>query len=118
MTPCAAFEDRLLEYDELSAADRRDVDAHVAGCGACHEYLELLREVDAALTAEVRGIRIDPRRYDAVKKQAMSAAPLTRVTRLPEWMDFVAAGAVCAFASAVAWQTGLLAYVLMALFSY
>jgi len=29
----------------------------------------------------------------------------------------VAAGAVCAFGSAVAWQTGLLAYVVMALFT-
>ena len=116
MSPCPAFEDRLLDYEALSAAERHDVDAHTNGCASCRQYLVLLREVDAALTAEVRGIHIPPQRYDTILHQVMAAPPVARVSRLPEWMDFVAAGAVCAFGGAVAWQTGLITYVVMAFF--
>ena len=115
MTPCPTFEERLLEHGELPSAERTAVDEHVAACGACREYLALLREVDAALTAEMRSINIDPQRYDVVKRIAMSAPPVARASRLTEWMDFVAAAAVCTVGYVVAWQTGLFAYAAMAL---
>jgi anti-sigma factor RsiW len=111
MSPCTAFEDRLLEYGELSPTDRHDVDEHVIDCASCRQYLALLREVDAALTAEVRGIRIDPQQYDAVRQLVMTAPAVARPSRLPEWMDFVAAGAVCAFGYGLAWQTSVFAYI-------
>jgi hypothetical protein len=43
------------------------------------------------------------------------AEPIGRVSRLPEWLDFVAAAAVLAFAGGLAWQSGLFVVVLNAL---
>jgi anti-sigma factor RsiW len=49
--PCPAFEDLILEYceDGLAAAERGRVEAHVAECPACRAFLEVQRELDAAL---------------------------------------------------------------------
>jgi hypothetical protein len=116
MSPCPAFEDRLLDYDTLPAPERHRVDAHTDGCASCRQFLAVLREVDAAFTTEVRGLRLPPQRYGVMLHQVMTAPPIARVSRLPEWMDFVAAGAVCASGCAVAWQTGLLTYVVMSIF--
>jgi hypothetical protein len=41
----------------------------------------------------------------------MTAPAVARPSRLPEWMDFVAAGAVCAFGYGLAWQTSVFAYI-------
>lgn len=48
--------------------------------------------------------------------QVLQAPHVARVSRVPEWMDFVAASAVCAVGYAVAWQTGLIAYVVTSIF--
>lgn len=110
MKACAAFEDRLVDYRDLPSRDRREVDEHLKGCAACRQYLAVLQEIDSALAAQVRQIRIDPRRYAAVRRQTSVAMPMSKASRLPEWLDFVAASAVCAFSYALAWQTGLFAY--------
>jgi RNA polymerase sigma-70 factor (ECF subfamily) len=58
--PCAAFEDRLLDYADLSAAARETVDAHTSTCADCREYLETLASIDVELTrllAEARPSR-------------------------------------------------------------
>jgi protein-L-isoaspartate O-methyltransferase len=41
--------------------------------------------------------------------------PIGRMTRLPEWLDFLAASAVLAFAGGLGWQSGLFALVVNAL---
>ena len=110
MKPCAAFEDRLVDYAELGADERSHVDAHVRDCSACREYLTLLREIDATLGAEVRGVHLDPQRVADVR-HSPAAEPIVRVSRVSEWLDFVAAGAVLAFAGGLAWQAGLFALV-------
>jgi Putative zinc-finger len=48
-----AVNDRLSEYldDELTAVERRDVDAHLASCAQCRADLEGLRRVVARATA-------------------------------------------------------------------
>lgn len=114
MKPCASFEDRLIDYGELVAEERTDVDTHLQGCPSCREYLSLLREVDAALAAEVGAVHLSPKRIASVRHLAI-AEPIARISRLPEWLDFVAAGAVLAFASGLAWQAGLIALVVNAL---
>lgn len=113
MKACATFEDRIIDYAELPADERRIVDEHLNGCAPCREYLILLREIDATLAAEVRGIHLDPQRVTGVRQTA--AEPIARVSRLPEWLDFVAAGAVLAFAGGLAWQAGLIALLVNAL---
>jgi anti-sigma factor RsiW len=113
--PCAAFEDRLIDYDELVAEARTDVDTHLAGCASCREYLSLLRELDASLSVQVRAVHLKPQRIAEIQQSVAHAEPIARISRLPEWLDFVAAGAVLAFASALAWQAGLYVAVLNAL---
>ena len=112
---CAAFEDRLIDYDELVAEERADVDTHLEGCPACREYLSLLREIDATLSVQVRAVHLNPERVMEIRQSVARAEPIPRISRLPEWLDFVAAGAVLAFASGLAWQAGLFAAVVSAL---
>ena len=116
MKVCQDFEDRLLDYADLRGSERLDVDAHLAACPACREYLSTLREMDAALTSHVAGIRLDPQQYRSVARRAR-AIPVARISRLPEWLDFVALCAVCAFGCGVLWQSGIAAYLVAALFS-
>jgi anti-sigma factor RsiW len=116
MTPCAAFEDRLIDYPDLHPDDCAAVNEHVADCLACRGYLATLREIDAKLMADVGSIRMNPARYAEVKRQTERTVPVRRASRLPECLDFAAASAVCAFGYTLAWQTGLFAYVVMALF--
>jgi anti-sigma factor RsiW len=49
--PCPAFEDLILEYceDGLAAAERGRVEVHLAECPACRAFLEVQREVEAAM---------------------------------------------------------------------
>jgi anti-sigma factor RsiW len=112
---CAAFEDRLIDYDELVAEERAGVDIHLLGCPSCREYLSLLREIDATLAVQVRALHLNPRRVAEIRHSVASAEPIGRISRLPEWLDFVAAGAVLAFAGGLAWQAGLFAAVVSAL---
>lgn len=114
MSACAAFEDRLVDYDELGPEGRVEVDQHLRGCSSCLEYLAMLREIDRTLSARVRSVHLDPQRVTDVR-QFTAAEPIARVSRLPEWLDFVAAAAVLAFAGGVAWQAGLFVAVLNAL---
>jgi anti-sigma factor RsiW len=111
MSACAAFEDRLIDYRELPPDERVEVDEHVSRCASCREYLTLLEEIDTTLTTHVRDIHLDPRRYADIRQIVTTAPPIARVTRLPEWLDFVAASAICLFAYGLAWQTSVFALV-------
>ena len=115
MNPCPAFEDRLIDYDSLAAEERREVDQHLPGCSACREYLAMLRDLDAMLSTQVRRVHLDSQRFADIRQRATAAEPISRLSRMPEWLDFVAAAAFLAFASALAWQAGLFVAVLNAL---
>lgn len=115
MTACPAFEDRLLDYRDLAPLDRQAVDAHLAGCPDCRDYVQMLSEVDAAFSSQVRATRLAPRRLAEVRERIASDIPVGRVTRLPEWLDFAAACAVCAFGYGLVWQSGLIAYLVYTL---
>ena len=115
MKACTAFEDRLIDYDDLSAEDRFEVDEHLTGCASCREYLAVLREIDVTLAAQVRLVHLDPQRVTEIRQVVTATEPIARVSRLPEWLDFVAASAVCAFTYGLAWQTGVFDYVASAM---
>ena len=80
-------------------------------CSIC----PLLREIDATLAAQVRAVHLNPQRDAEIRQSVAHAEPIGRISRLPEWLDFVAAGAVCAFAGGLAWQAGLFAFVVSAM---
>jgi anti-sigma factor RsiW len=117
MSACPAFEDRLLEYDELPSTDRITVDAHLTICPGCREYLQLLGEVDAALFASLRDARFAGQRFVDMRQLVAADTPVAAVSRLPECLDFVATCAVFAFGYGLAWQTGLIAYLVSTLSS-
>lgn len=117
MTACPAFEDRLLDYHDLAPSDRETVDAHLAGCTDCRDYLQMLSEVDAAFSSRLGETRLASRQLAEVRERIASHIPVGRVTKLPEWLDFAAACAVCAFGYGLAWQSGLIAYLVATLSS-
>ena len=87
--PCASFEDRLLDYGTLTAAERTSVDAHLANCAACREYIDVLAAMDAGLTNLYGGLSLSP----ALPARAVAPAKLSFV---PELLDFLGWAAVIA----------------------
>jgi anti-sigma factor RsiW len=53
---CQEIENSILDYleNQLSAARRAEVEAHLAGCTGCREFARQLQRLDAALSARVR----------------------------------------------------------------
>jgi hypothetical protein len=76
-----------------------------------------LDEVDAALFALLRDARFKGQRFVDMRQLVAADTPVAAVSRLPECLDFVAACAVFAFGYGLAWQTGLIAYLVSTLSS-
>jgi anti-sigma factor RsiW len=55
--PCAAFEDLLSGYDELTSGQRQSVNAHLAVCADCREHLAALAALDRELAALYQGLQ-------------------------------------------------------------
>src|SRR5947209_3709990 len=87
--PCASFEDRLLDYAELSAAEREPVDAHLAGCADCREYLDAAAQLDIRLADLYGGARVSAAFQGAVLSRAKAEVPLAKPSWLPEALDFI-----------------------------
>lgn len=83
--PCASFEDRLLDYHELSAGERSSIDAHLAECAGCREYLDVLGGIDAQLAKLYSGARIG------------AEIRLDKPSFIPEILDFLGWASVLAF---------------------
>ena len=95
--PCASFEDLLLEYRELSADERKAVDAHLAGCANCRQYLETAAELDAALAETYSGAQTAPAFREAVLSGIRAETHLPKPSALPEVLDFIGwAGVIAA----------------------
>ena len=81
--PCAPFEDLLVDYTELAPAERCAVDAHLAGCADCREYLERLAHLETGLSGLYSGAQVSPAfRHDVL-------FILERPSLLPEILDFI-----------------------------
>ena len=93
---CAEFEDRLLEYAGLPVAERRSVDAHVAGCAGCREFLDALASVDRELTAHFSGREVSANFNQAVTARIRRETAHRRPSLVPELLDFVGWGAIVA----------------------
>ena len=76
-----------------------------------------LHEVDAALVALLRDARFEGQRFVDMRQLVAADTPVAAVSRLPECLDFVATRAVFAFGYGLAWQTGLIAYLVSTLSS-
>ena len=85
MTPCAECEERLLDYETLSAADRVALDAHVSGCAGCRDFRSALARADAALEKALGPISVSPRMKRAVLEQ-VHPSPLPEVLDGIGWL--------------------------------
>jgi|SRR5579864_781626 anti-sigma factor RsiW len=105
---CAEFESQLLEYGELARDVRVRVDAHVAGCTGCREFLEALQAVDAALESQFAGRHVSTEFEQAVRRRVQSEPAARRLSFVPEILDFVGWAAIVALIGlALYWVTNL-----------
>jgi predicted anti-sigma-YlaC factor YlaD len=81
--PCPSFEDLLLDYAELAPAERGAVDAHLAGCADCREYLETLAHLETGLSDLYAGAQVSP----SFRNEVLSI--VERPSLLPEILDFI-----------------------------
>ena len=103
---CAEFEDLLLDYAELSDAERVRADGHVAGCAACREFLEVLLVVDTNLTAQY-GHRVLDATFDhALKQRIRHEIPTPRPSLVPELLDFIGWAGILALVALIALWIG------------
>jgi anti-sigma factor RsiW len=103
MMPCRSFEDLLLGYSELSVSERDRVDAHVAGCAECREYLAVLDQIDGQLAGEYSGARAPAGFERSVLARVTAGRLPAGPTWVPEILDCIGWAAVIAAAAAVAW---------------
>jgi anti-sigma factor RsiW len=83
MKSCTDFEDRLLDYDALSAADRRAVDQHLSGCAGCREFQAALARADFELDAALSVTCAPP----SVAAAVLRATRTPRPSPIPEVLD-------------------------------
>jgi hypothetical protein len=105
--PCAEFAelyDLLIEYAELAGEARARVDAHVAQCTGCGEFLEALSAVDEGLGAEIGGRReVSVEFAAAVRTRVRREASVGRPSLIPELLDFTGWAAIVALIGLLAW---------------
>ncbi|HEY4364796.1 MAG TPA: zf-HC2 domain-containing protein [Bryobacteraceae bacterium] len=85
--PCEKFEDLLCGYSDLSAEQRQPVDAHMAACADCREFLGTLSALDRSLTTLYAGLQ---------PARPFNPASIRQPSALPEILDFVGWAAVFA----------------------
>src|SRR5437879_13299576 len=87
--PRGSFEDLLLDYTELSAAERASVDTHVSGCADCREYLETTARFDVELLELHAAVNLSPVFQKTVFARIEAETSLSRPSMLPEVLDFI-----------------------------
>ena len=84
---CPEFEERLLEYDGLSAGQRTPVDAHLAECANCRSSFAALNEVDTTLASAFSNRHVSPGFMDGVLRKLHTQPAGRRPSIVPEILD-------------------------------
>ena len=100
---CPEFEYRLIEYADIEGEARACVDAHLAECPGCREFLDALRVVDIQLTARFVEREVSAAFAPAVRQQVERYTSARRLSFVPEVLDFVGWGAIVALLGLMAW---------------
>jgi anti-sigma factor RsiW len=95
--PCAGFEDRIIDYRESSAEERRSLDQHLAACPSCREYFDALESLDHALTATYTDVAAPDWLGGRVR------ARIETPSRIPELLDALGWLGISGLIGAVAW---------------
>ena len=90
--PCSSFENRILDYleDQLPAAAKAEVEAHLAGCPSCRDFARQLRQLDAALCRQVVPPALGPDFNARLHSKIAAAALLTETQRAERKRDLQA----------------------------
>ena len=81
---CDLYQDRILEYDQLTASEQQSVDAHLRACPACREFAQRWQALDGALARQLRAPALSPD-FDAQLRQRIAReAPSTAQANLAE----------------------------------
>lgn len=100
---CPEFEDRLIEYASIEGEARACVDAHLAECAGCRQFLEALRVVDTELTVRFARRDVSTAFAATVRYRVERDASARRLSFVPEILDFVGWGAIVALLAMMAW---------------
>ncbi len=100
---CPEFEDRLIEYADIEGEARACVDAHLADCAGCRQFLEALRVVDTELTARFARREVSTTFAATVRHRVERGAAERPLSFVPEILDFVGWGAIVALFGLMAW---------------
>ena len=100
---CPEFEYRLIEYADIEGEARACVDAHLAECPGCREFLDALRVVDIQLTARYAEREVSAAFAPAVRQRVERDTTTRRLSFVPEVLDFVGWGAIVALLGLMAW---------------
>ncbi|HEY1756517.1 MAG TPA: zf-HC2 domain-containing protein [Bryobacteraceae bacterium] len=105
--PCAAFEDLVRGYDDLPAGERRNVDAHLAVCSDCRDYVETLAALDRELVSFYDGFHLrNGFAANVVSRarvyQPSAYQPPRRPSAWPEVLDFCGWAAIVAIVALLA----------------
>jgi len=95
--PCRPFEDLILEYceDALAPVDRARLEAHVAVCPGCQAFLDIQREVEAALPQAIGRPAPSPAFRERVLRRVASQSQ-ERGSWLPQALDAIGFSALAA----------------------
>jgi len=50
---CNQYQDRILEYEQLTAGEQQSLDVHLRGCPLCREFAQQWHALDGALTQQL-----------------------------------------------------------------
>jgi anti-sigma factor RsiW len=97
--PCRQFEDLILDYceDALAPEDRLRVETHIAECLPCRAFLEIQREVEAALPAAIGRPALSPAFRERVLRRIAGQDRESR-SWLPLALDAIGFSALAAMA--------------------
>jgi len=101
---CAEFEELLIDYQDLPFPERTKVDAHLAGCTGCREYLSILRQLDDDFTAQYSGMTANRGLQLRIRSRIAAETRLARLSYLPEILDFIGAAGIVAIVSSLVWM--------------
>jgi hypothetical protein len=104
---CASFEDLLLNYRDLSEEGRNRLDLHVTGCEGCRVYLDLLHQLDEALSEQFGKVKVPDTLKESVYAKVSVSPTLAPPSLVPEILDLIGWIAVFGIALAVIWKMDL-----------
>jgi predicted anti-sigma-YlaC factor YlaD len=103
MKACEDFEEQLLDYSELADPAREAVDVHLQACANCREFLNVLAELDTALSRAYEKVSAPDGIQSNVLTRIETEGALRPMSVVPELLDFIGWASVAVIVCMLAW---------------